>query len=91
MLEWLAVYFFQNPKAKTHTFISIPYNPYEPQPYARWTMKGMLDLKEEVKIAEEFWDFLAEGGTYNNLLDCFGRAGIKLRPEIDKYFSRFNK
>lgn len=91
MLEWLAVYFFQNPKAKAYTLISIPYNPYEPKPYVRWTMKGMLDLKEEVKIAEEFWDFLAGKGTYKNLLDCFEQAGIELRPEIDKYFSRFNK
>lgn len=91
MLEWLAVYFFQNPKAKAHTLISIPYNPYEPKPYVRWTMKGMLDLKEEVKIAEEFWNFLAGKETYNNLLDCFERAGIELRPEIDKHFSRFNK
>jgi type II restriction enzyme len=91
VLEWLAVYFFQNPKAKVHTFISIPYNPYEPKPYVRWTMKGMLDLKEEVKIAEEFWDFLAGKGTYMDLLYCFERAGIELRPEIDKYFSRFNR
>lgn len=71
MLEWLAVYFFQKPKAKIHTLISIPYNPYEPKPYMRWTMKGMLDLDEEVKIAEEFWDFLAGKGTYKNSLDCF--------------------
>src|SRR3990167_5120702 len=84
MLEWLAVYFFQNPKAKASTLISIPYNPYEPKPYIRWTMKGMLDLKEEVKIAEEFWDFLAGKGTYNNLLDCFEQAGIELRSEIDE-------
>lgn len=89
MLEWLAVYFFQKPKAKTHTFISIPYNPYEPKPYMRWTMKGMFDLNKEVKIAEEFWDFLAGEGTYKNLLDCFEQAGIELRPEIVKYFSRF--
>lgn len=91
MLEWLAVYFFQNPKAKAHTLISIPYNPYEPKPYVRWTMKGMLDLNKEVKIAEEFWDFLAGKGTYKNLLDCFEQAGIELRSEIDNYFSKFNK
>lgn len=91
MLEWLAVYFFQNPRAKVRTLISIPYNPYEPKPYVRWTMKGMLDLNEEVKIAEEFWDFLAGKGTYKNLLDCFEQAGIELRLEIDKYFSRFSK
>jgi len=89
MLEWLAVYFYQYPKAQAKTLLSIPYNPYEPKPYARWTMKGMFDLREEVKVAEEFWDFLAGEGTYNTLLDCFEQAGIELRPEIDKYFSRF--
>ncbi|MBI2623151.1 MAG: TdeIII family type II restriction endonuclease [Candidatus Liptonbacteria bacterium] len=89
MLEWLAVYFYQHPKVKVRTLISIPYNPYEPKPYTRWTMKGMLDLKEEVKVAEEFWNFLAGEGTYNVLLDCFEQAGIDLRPEIDRYFARF--
>ncbi len=91
MLEWLAVYFFQNPKAKAHTLISIPYNPYEPKPYSRWTMKGMLDLQEEVKVAEEFWDFLGGEGAYQDLLICFEKAGIELRSEIDNYFLRFNK
>ncbi|MBM4166109.1 MAG: TdeIII family type II restriction endonuclease [Ignavibacteria bacterium] len=89
MLEWLGVYFFQQPKAKINTLIAIPYNPYEPQPYKRWTMKGMLDLKNEVMVAEEFWNFLNGEGTYNDLLDCFEQAGIELRPEIDTYFSKF--
>lgn len=91
LLEWLAVYFFKNPRAKVNTLISIPYNPYEPKPYVRWTMKGMLDLKKEVKVAEEFWDFLGGDGTYKGLLNCLEQAGIELRPEIDKYFSKFNK
>jgi len=91
LLEWLAVYFYQYPTAKANTLIAIPYNPYEPKPYARWTMKGMLDLKQEVMVAEEFWDFLGGQGAYTNLLGCFERAGIELRPEIDQYFFRFNK
>lgn len=91
MLEWLAVYFFQNNKAKANTIISIPYNPYEPKPYIRWTMKGMLDLKREVMVAEEFWSFLGGANTYVDLLDCFEKAGIELRPEIDAYFKRFAK
>jgi type II restriction enzyme len=91
MLEWLAVYFYQHPNAKVNTLISIPYNPYEPKPYARWTMKGMLDLKKEVMVADEFWDFLSGTGTYNDLLECFEIAGIELRPEIDEYFGKFNK
>jgi type II restriction enzyme len=89
MLEWLAVYLFKNPKAKVNTLISIPYNPYEPGAYKRWTMKGMLDVKKEVLVAKEFWDFLGGKGSYNDLLDCFEKAGIELRPEIDNYFSRF--
>lgn len=91
MLEWLAVYFYQHPKAKVNTLISIPYNPYQPKPYKRWTMKGMLDLKKEVMVAEEFWDFLSGEGTYLDLLGCFEKAGIELRPEIDKYFSQFRR
>ena len=91
MLEWLAVYFFENPKAKVNTLISIPYNPYEPKPYARWTMKGMLDLKQEVMVAEEFWNFLGGQNAYSDLLDCFEQAGIELRPEIDKYFAKFTR
>ena len=51
----------------------------------------MLDLPNELKVAEEFWDFLGGNGTYGELLDCFEKAGIELRPEIDQYFSRFNK
>lgn len=91
MLEWLAAYLYQHPMAKVNTLIAIPYNPYEPKPYKRWTMKGMFDLKKEVMVAEEFWDFLSGEGTYLDLLDCFEKAGIELRPEIDNYFSRFRK
>lgn len=54
-------------------------------------MKGMLDLREEVKVAEEFWDFVGGEGAYSDLLNCFEQAGIDLRPEIDKYFEKFKK
>jgi len=88
LLEWVAAVLAEDPKAKVNTIIAIPYNPYEPQPYNRWTMRGMLDLPNELKVAEEFWDFLGGKGTYNELLDCFEKVGVELRPEIDKYFSK---
>jgi len=91
LLEWAAVFLANNPKAKINTLIAIPYNPYEPEKYNRWTMRGMLDLKKELMVAEEFWDFLGGKNTYEDLLLCFERVGIELREEIDKYFSRFNK
>lgn len=89
LLEWVAIVLAANPQAKVNTLIAIPYNPYEPEPYQRWTLKGMLDLQRELKVAEEFWNFLGGNGAYQDLLDCFEQAGIDLRPEIDDYFSRF--
>jgi len=90
LLEWVAAVLADNPNAKINTLIAIPYNPYDPQPYNRWTMRGMLDLSNELKVAEEFWDFLGGTGAYLDLLDIFERVGIELRGEIDEYFQKFN-
>jgi len=89
LLEWIAIYLSKHPDANVKSYIAIPYNPYEPKPYERWTLRGMLDLDNELKVAEEFWDFLGGEGSYLELLDCFERVGIELRPEIDKCFSKF--
>jgi len=89
LLEWVAIFLAKNPNAKVNSYIAIPYNPYEPKPYERWTLKGMLDLDNELKVAKELWDFLGNDGAYEELLNCFERAGIELRPEINAYFSKF--
>lgn len=89
LLEWTAIYLCNHPSADVHSYIAIPYNPYAPKPYERWTLKGMLDLKAELKVAEEFWNFLGGEGAYGELLNCFERAGIEMRGEIDRYFSKF--
>ena len=54
----------------------------------RWCSTGILDLQKELKVAEEFWDFLGGVGTYQDLLNCFEKVGIELRPEIDEYFAK---
>lgn len=90
LLEWIAVVLADTPDVQVNSLIAIPYNPYTPEPYNRWTMRGMLDLQNELKVAEEFWDFLGGEGAYNDLLDIFERVGIELRSEIDEYFSKFN-
>lgn len=91
LLEWVATVLSKDPTANVNTLIAIPYNPYEPKPYRRWTMAGMLDLDKELKVAEGFWDFLGGEGAYDDLLGCFERVGIEMKGEIDKYFARFNK
>ncbi len=88
LLEWVAIMLANKPDAEVNTFIAIPYNPYEPKPYTRWTMRGMLDIENELKVANEFWDFLGGKDTYKDLLDIFERVGIELRDEIDQYFAK---
>ena len=91
LLEWAAILMAKDREIKVNSLIAIPYNPYEPAPYERWTIRGMIDLPNELKVANEFWDFLGGKGTYNDLLDCFERVGIKMRSEIDDFFKRFKK
>lgn len=91
LLEWVAVFLAANPGARINTLIAIPYNPYEPEAYNRWTMRGMLDLNSELKVANEFWDFLGGENAYNDLLNCFEKVGIELRDEIDEYFQQFDR
>jgi type II restriction enzyme len=89
LLEWIAATLASSPTVNVQSLIAIPYNPYEPQPYNRWTMRGMLDLPNELKVAEEFWDFIGGEGAYQDLLNIFEQIGIELRPEIDNYFARY--
>lgn len=91
LLEWVAIILAQNPTAKIHSYIAIPYNPYNPEPYQRWTLKGMLDLPNELKVAEEFWNYLGGEDAFIDLLDCFESAGLELRQEIDTYFQKFEQ
>ncbi|MDX2305609.1 MAG: TdeIII family type II restriction endonuclease [Microscillaceae bacterium] len=89
LLEWIAIILAQNPNAQVHSYVSIPYNPYHPEPYQRWTVKGMLDLPQKLKVAEEFWNYLGGESAFEDLLDCFELVGLELQQEIDAYFQRF--
>jgi type II restriction enzyme len=89
MLEWVAIRGSVGPRPKIYTGLAIPYNPYEPQPYDRWTFQGMFDLPNEIKVAKEFWDFLGGQDTYEELLQIFEDVGLELRPEIDAKFATF--
>jgi hypothetical protein len=92
LLRWTALRLSQDKNARVFTRVAIPYNPYHPQPYQRWTLKGLYDLnKGEILVGEEFWNFVAGEDVYNDLLDVFKEAGEELREEIDRKFAKFQK
>ncbi|NCN53279.1 TdeIII family type II restriction endonuclease, partial [Candidatus Wolfebacteria bacterium] len=92
LLRWTALRLSQDNNATVFTRLAIAYNLYYPEPYERWTLKGLYDLaRGEILVGEEFWNFVAGDDIYKDLLDVFQEAGEKLRPKIDKRFTKFRK
>lgn len=92
LLRWTALRLSQNKNIKIFTRLAIPYNPYHPEPYERWTLKGLYDLENgEILVGEEFWNFVASDKIYEELLDVFQKVGEELRDEIDKKFFEFRR
>ncbi len=77
LLEWVALR-----KKKVHTILAIPYNPYHPEPYSRFTMQGYLDEEKELYVAEKFWSLLGGEGTYKEILDIFDEVGKEFKEKI---------
>lgn len=90
LLDWIAMRGSKNPVASIKTILAIPYNPYEPKPYERWTLQGLFDLHEEVLVGPEFWDLLGGPKTYEDLLKVFEDAGAEVHDEIDERIKKIS-
>ncbi len=84
LLDWIAMRGSVNPDVNIKTIVAIPYNPYEPEPYERWTLQGLFDLEQEVLVGKEFWNLLGGERTYEDLLKVFEETGLELYNEIDE-------
>lgn len=90
LLRWTALRLSCEKEAMIVSRLAIPYNPYHPEPYERWTGKGLYDLSVgEILVGEDFWNFVACDEIYEELLDIFGNVGEILRTELDRKFSEF--
>jgi len=88
LLRWTGLRLSQDKNVEVFTRLAIPYNPYHPEPYERWTLKGLYDLeKGEILVGKDFWNFISGKEIYEELLDVFQRTGGKLRDEIDMRFA----
>ena len=77
LLEWITLR-----KKKVNTILAIPYNPYHPEPYSRFTMQGYLDEEKELYVAEKFWELLGKKGTYEAVLEIFDEVGKEFEEKI---------
>ena len=93
MLIWLALRMSQesihgeltNPIT---TAIAMPYNPYEPRPYSRWTTRTLYEIGKDLLVGKEFWDMLGGDGTYCELLEVFKNTGLKKYHEIEHQINK---
>jgi hypothetical protein len=90
LLRWTGLKLSQEQNAQVFSRLAIPYNPYHPKKYNRWTLRGLYDLGGgEVLVGEEFWNYVGGGNIYEDLLDVFQETGEELKPELDKKFAEF--
>ncbi len=79
LLEWVA-----RKRKKIKVILAIPYNPYLPEKYERFTVQGLFSIGDDLLVAEEYWDFLGGENTYKDLLKLFDKVGKKYKLDISK-------
>jgi hypothetical protein len=84
MLRWCALRFSQNPSVTVKTCIGIPYNPYYPNDYKRWTANS-CDPKEDILVQNELWREFAGYDVFPELIELFQEVGIELRDKISNF------
>jgi hypothetical protein len=88
MLRWCALRLSQNPHANVKTCIGIPFNPYHPEEYTRWTGSG-CDPQEDLLIQENLWkEFSGGEDIFEELIEIFKEVGDEvLRKKITDFLT----
>ncbi|SJM95987.1 TdeIII family type II restriction endonuclease [Crenothrix polyspora] len=87
ILRWAALRMSTNKDAKVDTRIGIPYNPYHPEPYARWT-GAECDPAGDLLVQEELWHTFAGEDVFDDILDVFNEVGIEIKQKVRGFISR---
>lgn len=83
LLRWMGLRMSINKKVKIMTALGLPYNPYHPKPYSRWTKGNMYD-KSQLMVGEDFWNFVSGEKVYDEFIEIFKEVGDELREKISK-------
>jgi len=78
LLEWIA-----RRRKRIHAILAIPYNPYHPKPYKRFTEQNLLKLGIDLMVGADYWDFIGGPNTFEPLLEAFDMIGKKYKSIIN--------
>lgn len=81
MLVWMALSKAQDSNSEPNPAIAIPYNPYHPEPYRRWTQENLYGEKQ-LLVGKKFWNFCAGEEVYDDLINIFEEVGDQVKDRI---------
>jgi len=86
LLEWVA-----RRRAPVKVFLALPYNPYHPEPYSRFTETGMMDAPNDFLVGDQYWDFVGGQNTFPQLLEAFDEVGKEYKEKLQAKFKQIAK
>jgi hypothetical protein len=81
LLRWSAIRLSQNKNTTISTYIGIPYNPYYPEAYQRWTGK-LCDPVYDILVQNDLWQAFAGYDVFDELIEIFKEVGIETQKEV---------
>ena len=73
----------QSGPPKVKTYYAMSYNPYGSRDqYKHPFAINLLDMKNQVLLGPEFWEFLGGQGTYEQVIDLFINIGREHRTDV---------
>jgi len=85
ILRWAGLRLSQDNNAKVQTYIGIPYNPYFPENYNRWT--GQKCHKEEILVQNDLWNIFAGYDVFDELIEIFKEVGQEVKSEVEEFIN----
>ena len=91
LMRWTAIgYAFYNAK-NVYSLMCMPYNPYHPKKYNRFSGDPTCDYKEDLRVGADYWNTIAGFKIYNKLIKSFEKIGKESRKSLEKTISTFDK
>ncbi len=84
MLRWAALRMSTDNNAIVDTRIGIPYNPYHPEPYVRWT-SAECDPAGDILVQEDLWFTFAGEDVFAEIIEAFKEVGQEIEQEVQQF------
>lgn len=83
MLRWVALRLSVDRGANIDTRIGIPYNPYYPESYLRWTGNELSN--KDLLVQHDLWEKFAGYDVFDEIIETFTQVGDEMKSQIRSF------